>query len=312
MRASGGSLTMALVTLVLVSFAAPASAGTWKISRSAIGHAPAALVDAETSAPFALHQGKTALPPVDTFNGFMTRTYTDAQGDTMTYYLYAPPGAEADGTVKYPVVLLLHGDGEWAKTSVSAAQNRAKILNAPYVKLWGSPVAQGLSPSFVIVPQAVESNRWVNVPGKNGSYAMTPQPTTALALAKDILDETEREESAVIDRSRVYITGISMGAYGVWDAIERWPSAFAAAAPMAGAGDPWRAWTLVNLPIWAFHGSDDKTVPLTGSRDMITAIQAAGGKAELTVIPKAGHDVWMRAYTSPDFMPWLFSQRASA
>jgi dienelactone hydrolase len=114
-----------------------------------------------------------------------------------------------------------------------------------------------------------------------------------------------------IDPHRLYITGLSMGGYGTWDAIERWPDYFAAAAPLAGAGDPSKASRLVNLPIWAFHGSGDGDVPVSSSRDMIEAIKVAGGHPRYTEYASAGHDIWIMVYSTPAFMSWLFSQHNS-
>jgi len=37
--------------------------------------------------------------------------------------------------------------------------------------------------------------------------------------------------------------------------------------------DPALASKIVNMPIWAFHGANDKNVPVSGSRDMISAIK---------------------------------------
>lgn len=119
-----------------------------------------------------------------------------------------------------------------------------------------------------------------------------------------------------IDESRRYITGISSGAYGVWDAIERWPNYFAAAAPVAGVGNPLKAAVLKHLPIWAFHGSSDHVVDVSGSRNMIRAIRAAGGKPRYSEFPKLGHGTWSDAYSLPGapkpvagFFSWLFSQK---
>src|SRR6266480_5544053 len=109
-------------------------------------------------------------------------------------------------------------------------------------------------PSFIVVPQVVNSQRWVNVPASQGSYTLAAQPTDSLRMAKEIVDALQKQYLN-IDSHRLYITGLSMGGYGTWDAIERWPGYFAAAAPLAGAGDPSKASRLVSLPIWAFHGS---------------------------------------------------------
>ena len=98
------------------------------------------------------------------------------------------------------------------------------------------------------------------------------------------------------------------------EAIERWPTYFAAAAPVSGAGDPTRAALLTNLPIWVFHGSKDSRVPVSGSRDMVNAIRAKGGKPRYTEFAGAGHGIWGRVYgfdatgRVDGFYPWLFSQ----
>jgi predicted peptidase len=108
-----------------------------------------------------------------------------------------------------------------------------------------------------------------------------------------------------------------MGAYGVWDAIERWPTYFAAAAPASGAGDPALAGELVDLPIWAFHGGADRVVPVSGSRDMIQAITAADGQPRYTEYAGSDHPIWHAVYGISDdpanpLYPWLFAQRCGA
>ena len=86
-------------------------------------------------------------------------------------------------------------------------------------------------------------------------------------------------------------------------------------APIAGAGDPSLADRLVGLPIWAFHSADDPVVPVSGSRDMIDAIRAAGGQPKYTEYANLGHGEWLAPYTIMDrpsptagFFSWLFAQ----
>jgi predicted peptidase len=241
------------------------------------------------------------------YDGYLTRTYTDAQGASMTYYLYVPRGYNPGQS--YPLVLLLHGGGERASPKSTPAQNRSLLLNDAYANVWSSLTVQSRWPSFIVVPQVMGDNQWVNTPSDQGSYQLAPEPSVSLRLAKEIVDELQREYQG-IDSNRLYITGLSMGGYGTWDAIERWPAYFAAAAPIAGAGDPAQASVLAQLPIWAFHGADDMNVPVSGSRAMIQAIRAAGGQPNYTEYPQAGHDIWMQVYTSSDFLSWFFSQRA--
>jgi predicted peptidase len=237
---------------------------------------------------------------------FTTHVFTDAQGRQMTYYLYVP--AYYNPQQKYPLVLLLHGGGERGKTQSTADQNRQLLLSQPYVQIWEQPIIQDHWPSFIVVPQIIGgTQRWVNVPAQHGSYKLQAEPTTPLLMAKEIVDALQKQYS--VDANRLYITGISMGAYGVWDAIERWPHYFAAAAPVAGAGDPSKAAVLKQLPIWDFHGTKDTTVPISGSRQMISAIEAAGGHPHYTEFPGATHVIWTNAYSMPAFLQWFFSQK---
>src|SRR5262249_44984026 len=69
-----------------------------------------------------------------------------------------------------------------------------------------------------------------------------------LALVKTLQAELP------IDADRVYLVGLSMGGYGVWDLLCRAPSLFAAAVAICGGGDEAQAERLRGLPIWAFHG----------------------------------------------------------
>ena len=147
---------------------------------------------------------------------------------------------------------------------------------------------------------------------------MAPTTGASLQLAKDIVDEI-RQEYYGIDASRLYVTGISLGGYGTWDTIQRWPGYFAAAVPVSGAGDPALASELRNVPIWAFHGGADCIVPPAGSREMVEAIRAKGGNPHYTEFQGADHEIWPRVYTQSELSPssvglfqWLFSQRKPA
>jgi predicted peptidase len=68
------------------------------------------------------------------------------------------------------------------------------------------------------------------------------------------------------------------------------------------------------LPIWNFHGTADKAVPISRSREMIEALAAAGQKPEPknTEYEGVGHDSWTQTYRRDDFFEWLFAQRKAA
>lgn len=244
-------------------------------------------------------------------HGYETFSYTGTDGTKMTYYLFVPDNYNP--RQKYPLVLMLHGGGERANPSATPEQNRALILHQYYSQVWISAAIQERWPSFILIPQVVTPGRWVNVPAATGSYTLAPQPSESLRMAKEILDMLLNEYQG-IDPGRLYVTGLSMGGYGTWEAVERWPNYFAAAAPLSGAGDPSKAALLVHQPIWAFHGVQDTVVPVSGSRDMIQAITQAGGHPLYTEYPDDGHDLWGpgKVYSpasDPAFFTWLFSQK---
>jgi predicted peptidase len=259
-----------------------------------------------------------ASTPTNAYLGYTSHVFSSG-GNSLTYYFYMP--ANYNPNIKYPLVLVLQGGGERSKPNYTPAQNEKLLLTDPYALVWSTaynapdnPQIQKRWPSFVVVPQIQLSQNWVNVNLHLGSYTQPAQPSIPLLLTKELLDALQREYSG-IDANRLYITGLSNGGLGTWDAIERWPDYFAAAAPICGAGDPSKAAVLRNLPIWAFHGSADTTIPVSGSRDMIAAIQAAGGHPKYTEFAGKGHGVWPYVYSlgaSPlnvaGFYPWLFAQ----
>jgi predicted peptidase len=259
------------------------------------------------------------LPP-GSKDDFHTCRYTGPGNVVMTFYLFIPD--HYDPTKSYPLTLILHGSGERSIASQTAAQNRAALLDNEYVAVWGpgspagGPSVQTTYPSFVLAPQIPLSDSWVATDVADGSYALPAQPTVDLATAMVIL-QLVRQQYVGINANRLYITGISMGAFGVWDAIERWPDYFAAAVPVAGAGSPALASELRTTAIWAFHGAADISVPPTGSKDMVLAVRVAGGYACYTLYPDAPHAIWNTVYglagnLNNPLYPWLFAQDRSA
>lgn len=237
----------------------------------------------------------------------------------MTFYLYLPRGFNP--SKEYPLVLLMEGAGERAVPTKTAQENRDTLLNDPYAQIWGpgfphpdSVDVQQHWPSFIVIPQLDTPNRFVDAASNQVSYSMTAQPSDSLRLSKEIVD-TLQLVYPEINANRLYLTGLSMGGQGVWEAAERWPNYWAAVAPISANGDPSYAYRLVNLPLWAFQSSDDPIVPIAATRDMIQAIKNAGGNPLYTVYSNLGHGAWVAPYTimgkpspTPDFFSWLFAQ----
>jgi predicted peptidase len=99
-----------------------------------------------------------------------------------------------------------------------------------------------------------------------------------------------------------------MGGDGTWKTAAIHPNLFAAIVPICGSGDSDDAKVLAGIPLWAFHGAKDETVPVEDSLQMIEAIRKAGGKPKLTVIPEAGHGICRSVCSRADLWTWLFKQ----
>ena len=122
-----------------------------------------------------------------------------------------------------------------------------------------------------------------------------------------LLEELPQEFS--IDPDRVYVTGLSMGGYGTWDLLTRKPELVAAAIPICGGGDPKHVARFKGTPIWVFHGDGDEAVEVESSREMVAALEAAGGQPIYTEYEGVGHNSWADTYANRAVWDWLFAQR---
>jgi len=114
-----------------------------------------------------------------------------------------------------------------------------------------------------------------------------------------------------IDRGRIYLMGYSMGGFGAWRAAGKYENLFAAIVPIAGGGNTEDAARLQNTPIWAFHGTADKTVPAEQTTEIIDAIRELGGDPKLTLLQEAGHGIAQEVCKIPELWQWLFQQKRS-
>jgi predicted peptidase len=223
--------------------------------------------------------------------------FKNAAGETLNVRLYLPPALSAGR--KWPVVLFLHGAGERGTNNVSQLKHGIESL-IRYGK-------DANDPAILLVPQCPANEQWVKVPWNAPSHTIPEQPSRPLRLALALL--REKMAALPVDPARVYVTGVSMGGYGTWDAVQREPRLFAAAMPICGGGDTALAPVIKHVPIWTFHGDKDTAVPVGRSRDMAKALEACGGKIQYREYPDAGHDVWTRTYNDTGVLTWFFSQR---
>jgi predicted peptidase len=200
---------------------------------------------------------------------------------TWHYLVQLPAGYEKDES-EWPLVVFLHGAG-----GCGSDLNEVKKHGPPML------VARGKAFPFVLVsPQCPEGLSW---------YA----PEVDMFVEK--LMQRYR-----INPKRVYLTGFSLGGFGTWNAATFNPTRYAAIIPICGGG-AFRpevvGQRLKNMPVWAFHGAKDDAVPPERSEERVNAINAAGGRAKLTVYRDCRHDCWTVTYNDPAVWEWLLAQR---
>jgi predicted peptidase len=221
----------------------------------------------------------------------------EKDGQTMPYLLLKP--LDYDSTKSYPMLLFLHGAGSRGHDNKNTATHIDSLLLADSNRV--------MFPAFIIVPQCDSGYRWVETDWTLLSHTQPTEPSKYMNLLISLLDDLENEYP--FDKKREYISGLSMGGFGTWDLIARFPDKFAAAAPVCGGGDVKTAAKIAHIPIWAFHGGDDKLVKPSRSRDLVEAVKKNNGNIKYSEYKGVGHGSWKPAYAEPDFLKWLFSQK---
>ncbi len=188
-------------------------------------------------------------------------------------YLVSLPEGYPDNTSPSPLLLFLHGgDGSNTKHHPRKYADQAK-LEFPFI---------------VVAPHCNQACRWSEVDFDS------------------LLEEVIRDYR--VDKNRIYITGYSMGGYGTWRAISKFPDRFAAAAPIAGGGNTKTVCNAKSMAVRAYHGDKDSVTPYSGSRQLIKTLKGCGAKAELLTIKNGDHWIWPDLFQDADFYSWLLKQ----
>jgi dienelactone hydrolase len=137
-----------------------------------------------------------------------------------------------------------------------------------------------------------------------------------------------------VDDDRVYLTGNSMGGWGVWNVSTRHPEVFAAIAPVFGGSDyhstmseeelagltpvsrflnekrsSWSmADSLVNTPIYVHHGDQDEAVNVDWSRWGVRLLQRWGYDVQYREYPGRIHEA-LTADNGPMHIDWFLKHQ---
>lgn len=229
-------------------------------------------------------------------------------GSSYRYRVFVPPGWSK--SVQWPVILSLHGAGGYGSDGTRQTDEGL----APAVRRHPERF-----PAVIVFPQSPANGTpgWQEIGGK-------------IALAA--LDKTMEEFNG--DKSRVTLTGLSIGGNGAWYLAYHYPQRFAGLLVICGfvaermgsmypilypslvpgSKDPSAAVAqrIAHIPTWIFHGAADRTVPVEHSRRMVNALRAAHAVVKYTELPGVDHNAWDAAYERPDVAEWLLQQQLAA
>jgi predicted peptidase len=238
------------------------------------------------------------------FEEFHCFEFTGTANLPMPYRLFVPDKLKE----KLPLVLFFHGAGERGK------DNEKQLIHG--VAKFATLDEQSKYRCFVLAPQCPtdldgQTMMWTGDDrDRKQFFNLAPQPAIPLRTALELL--TTITQKFPIDMDRIYVTGLSMGGFATWEALIRYPQIFAAGIPVCGGGDKRYADRIKDIPVWAFHGKNDKAVPVDCSRSMIEMMRKAGGHPRYSEYRGIGHTSWIQAYAEPELLSWLFAQKKTS
>ena len=230
--------------------------------------------------------------------GFLNRNL-ELHGTAYHFQVYLPEDFRRDDHKHWPIILFLHGRGERGEEGMWQTQVGLPSSVRDHPERW---------PFIIVMPQCPQDRYWTD-----------PE---MLAMAMAALNQETAEFHA--DAARTYLTGLSLGGYGSWELARAYPTRWAAIAIAAGgifwsyAPERWHeantlpaeyARAIGHTPVWTFHGSDDRVVPVREDELMYAALKASGGHIRYWVYQSLRHDCWFRAFNEPDLPRWLLSHR---
>lgn len=212
------------------------------------------------------------------------------------YLEYLPPGYNST-TDNYPIVISLHGIKEKGTSSNNPSRIKEGVNKVANIGL-PKYVKNGANFPFILIsPQLKSKHR-----GWSADYVIE-----VLSHVKDYLR---------IDERRIYLTGLSMGGFGVWKTVAEYPEVFAAIVPICSGGNTISKADDIaaeNIATWGFHGNKDPIVSYAVTTKMISALNSSSKKpnpmAKLTIFEGMGHVIWDKVYLETNALDWMLNFR---
>jgi len=200
------------------------------------------------------------------------------------HYVYTPGGYDESDSA-YPLLIFLHGWDPSGYTGTDSSELDELLF--------------GTTP-----PGLIKNGRWnPSFPFVVASPRLKFFPYWNHNQIHDFIEYIISNYN--INTKRIYLTGLSLGGGGTWYYVgERGDNHYVAAiVPISAGGEERIVSNLTNIPIWAFHGSNDAIVLAHqdyGSLPLVNAINALNPSlnAKVTIFNGTGHDAWSWVYSN--------------
>lgn len=232
---------------------------------------------------------------------------TAANGTFIGFYEYKPADYTTSPSAKYPVIIFLHGIGERG----NGTSDLAKVKKNAIPKM----IDKGHKMRFYW------NGKWETF------LVLAPQLSSGYGSWQRFYVEEMIKYASTnlnIDTNRIMLTGLSLGGGGVWSfasASLANASKLAAIAPICGTCSMSKPEHIAkaNLPVWAFHASNDGTVSVNCTHNAVNNINSFKPAVTpiKTIYPDGNHAIWGRSYDStykwhePNLYEWFLGQNKS-
>ena len=238
-----------------------------------------------------------ACPPIPETGAYNKEIWTSPGGDKLPYRIMFPDGFNPKAETQYPVILFLHGAGERGNDNESQLIHIAPKFLEPNFK----------NKAIIVFPQCPKGGYWANIEKRWSKINSKTAPTPSMANVIELMNELT--SNTFVDKTRIYVGGLSMGGFGTFDLMSRKPEMFAAAIAICGGADLDLVENYKDIPIQIFHGAKDPVVPVELSREVHEVLKSMDGNSTYIEYPDGGHLVWDQAFQESDLLPWLFKQQ---
>ncbi len=213
-----------------------------------------------------LEQALRGEDPYAMQTGYLRRAFRSKLDQTLQPYLVRVPD-DFDRGRTYPLVVYLHGSA----SDETDLMGHAFISRGNVIEV--APFGRGPSNGFVPEESQVD----------------------IVEAIEDVI------ANYPVDPGRIVLTGFSMGGYGAYRTFYAHPDRFRAVAVFSGGAhfrgesapdfrDPQYLAPFRDMPVFVYHGEQDRNVSYAGALDVVAGLRAAGARLTFHSEPDKGHE----------------------